>query len=89
MVIKDVVVRHPHGLYAHQLCLFVQMAINFECSVYVTRGNHRVNAKSLLAVLTLAVVQNTKITIITDGLDEEEAARSLVQLIEDNFDEKK
>ena len=56
-------------------------------SIWVEKDERRVNAKSLLGVLSLGIVKGTSISIIADGSDEEEAVKTLVELIESNFSE--
>lgn len=55
--------------------------------IWVEKDERRVNAKSLLGVLSLGIVKGTSISIIADGSDEEEAVKTLVELIESNFSE--
>ena len=64
-----------------------QRANEFESSIWVEKDERRVNAKSLLGVLSLGIVKGTSISIIADGSDEEEAVKTLVELIESNFSE--
>lgn len=59
----------------------------FKSSIWVEKDERRVNAKSLLGVLSLGIVKGTSISIIADGSDEEEAVKTLVELIESNFSE--
>ena len=60
---------------------------HFKSSIWVEKDERRVNAKSLLGVLSLGIVKGTSISIIADGSDEEEAVKTLVELIESNFSE--
>lgn len=66
---------------------FIQRANEFKSSIWVEKDERRVNAKSLLGVLSLGIVKGTSISIIADGSDEEEAVKTLVELIESNFSE--
>ena len=59
----------------------------FKSGIWVEKEDRRVNAKSLLGVLSLGIVKGTKITLIADGSDEEDAVKALVELVEDNFGE--
>ncbi len=75
------------GLHARPATFFIQKANEFKSSIWVEKEERRVNAKSLLGVLSLGIVGGTNIRIIADGSDEEEAVNSLVELVESGFAE--
>ena len=77
---KDVLVQNQVGLHARP-------ANEFKSSIWVEKDERRVNAKSLLGVLSLGIVGGTSIDIIADGSDEQEAVDSLVALVESGFAE--
>lgn len=85
MFIKSVEVTNPVGLHARPATFFIQKANEFKSTIWVEKEGRRVNAKSLLGVLSLGISQNTTINIIADGADEELAVNSLVDLIESSF----
>lgn len=85
MVMKDVTVQNQVGLHARPATFFIQKANEFKASIWVEKEDRRVNAKSLLGVLSLGIVGNTTIKIIADGPDENEAVDGLVKLIESGF----
>lgn len=85
MYVKDVTVQNQVGLHARPATFFIQKANEFKSSIWVEKEERRVNAKSLLGVLSLGVVGGTSIKIIADGNDEEESVESLVNLIESGF----
>ncbi|CDZ24441.1 phosphotransferase system, phosphocarrier protein HPr [[Clostridium] cellulosi] len=87
MLVKEVVVQNQVGLHARPATFFIQKANEFKSSIWVEKDERRVNAKSLLGVLSLGIVGNTKIRIIADGTDEEEAIDSLVKLVQSGFTE--
>ncbi len=87
MFVKDVVVQNQVGLHARPATFFIQKANEFKSSIWVERDERRVNAKSLLGVLSLGIVGNTAIRVIADGADEEAAVEGLVQLVESGFAE--
>ncbi len=87
MFVKDVVVQNQVGLHARPATFFIQKANEFKASIWVEKEERRVNAKSLLGVLSLGIVGNTAIRIIADGADEEAAALALVKLVESGFAE--
>ncbi len=85
-----ILVTHPAGLHARPASLFVQTANKFASEITVqnlTDKSEVVNAKSILNVLTLGVMQNHEIEIKADGEDAEQATQALKALIEDNFGE--
>ena len=87
MYLKDVTVKNQVGLHARPATLFIQKANEFKSSVWVEKEERRVNAKSLLGVLSLGIVGGTTIRIIADGVDEQTAVDSLVKLVDSAFAE--
>lgn len=85
MLVKEVVVQNQVGLHARPATFFIQKANEFKSSIWVEREERRVNAKSLLGVLSLGILGNTKIRIIADGPDEQDALDSLVKLVQSGF----
>lgn len=84
---KDVLVQNQVGLHARPATFFIQKANEFKSSIWVEKDERRVNAKSLLGVLSLGIVGGASIDIIADGSDEQEAVDSLVALVESGFAE--
>ena len=84
---KDVLVQNQVGLHARPATFFIQKANEFKSSIWVEKDERRVNAKSLLGVLSLGIVGGTSIDIIADGSDEQEAVDSLVARVESGFAE--
>ena len=87
MCVKDVLVQNQVGLHARPATFFIQKANEFKSSIWVEKEERRVNAKSLLGVLSLGIVGGTTIRIIADGNDEESAVDALVSLVESGFTE--
>lgn len=85
MYTKNVTVQNQVGLYARPATYFIQKANEFKSSVWVEREERRVNAKSLLGVLSLGISGGAEITIIADGEDEKEAVNALVDLVNSGF----
>ena len=88
MYIKEAVVASPVGLHARPATFFIQKANEFKCSVWIEREERRVNAKSLLGVLSLGITQNSSVNIIADGADEQQAVDTLTQLLAETAEEK-
>ena len=85
MCVKDVVIQNQVGLHARPATFFIQKANEFKSSIWVEKDDRKVNAKSLLGVLSLGIVGGTTIKIIVDGADEKEAMEGLVSLVESGF----
>ena len=85
MFVKDVTVQNQVGLHARPATFFIQKANEFKASIWVEREERRVNAKSLLGVLSLGIMGGTDIRIIADGSDEQQAVEALVKLVESGF----
>ena len=87
MYTKEATVNNQVGLHARPATFFIQKANEYKCSIWVEKDERRVNAKSLLGVLSLGIVKGTTITLIADGSDEQAAVDSLVKLVESAFAE--
>ena len=82
MISQNVTIQNSVGLHARPATFFVQKANSFKCSIWVEKDDCRVNAKSLLGVLSLGITRGTKITLIADGDDEALAVAGLAELID-------
>lgn len=87
MYVKDVTVQNQVGLHARPATFFIQKANEFKSSIWVEKEERRVNAKSLLGVLSLGIMGGTTIRIIAGGSDEEKAVDELVKLVNSGFAE--
>ena len=87
MISKEVLINNQLGLHARPATFFIQKANEFKSSIWVEKDERRVNAKSLLGVLSLGIVKGTTITLIADGSDQEEAIETLSKLIDSDFTE--
>ncbi|MBC8610415.1 Catabolite repression HPr [uncultured Ruminococcus sp.] len=87
MYVKDVEVQNQVGLHARPATFFIQKANEYKSSIWVEKEERRVNAKSLLGVLSLGILGGNNIKIIADGADEQEAVEGLVTLVESGFAE--
>ncbi len=82
MVEKQVSVQLKSGLQARQAALFVQEANRYNSDVYLEKDEKKVNAKSIMGIMSLAISKGTAVTISADGSDEESAVEALSALIE-------
>ncbi|MBR5903386.1 MAG: HPr family phosphocarrier protein [Clostridia bacterium] len=87
MFSKEATVNNEVGLYARPATFFIQKANEYRSTVMVEREDRKVNAKSLLGVLSLGIIKGSTITISAEGPDEEEAVNALCSLIAGNFGE--
>ena len=87
MYTEKSVVKCESGLHNKQATYFIQKANEFRSSIWVEADDRRINAKSLLGVLSLGIVGGTTIRIIADGADEQAAVDGLIKLVESGFAE--
>lgn len=87
MISRNVTIQNNVGLHARPATFFIQKANTYKSSIWVEKEDRRVNAKSLLGVLSLGIVKGMTITLIADGADEAEALDGLAALIATGFNE--
>ncbi|WP_432402211.1 HPr family phosphocarrier protein [Wukongibacter sp. M2B1] len=85
MIKRDFEVRNEMGLHARAAALFVQTTNKFASDIFVEKDNERVNGKSIMGIMALGISKNSHITIIVNGIDEEEAIEELERLIDDKL----
>ena len=85
MITREVTVLNEVGLHARPATFFIQKANEFQSFITVTKDERKVNAKSLLGVLSLGITKGTKIILNAEGTDEEQAIDELEALIMSNF----
>ncbi len=81
MISRDVTIVNDVGLHARPATFFIQKANSYKASLWIEKEDRRVNAKSLLGVLSMGIVKGTVVTIIADGEDEATAVEGLIELI--------
>ena len=82
---REVLINNASGLHARPATFFIQKANEFKSTIWVEKDDQRVNAKSLLGVLSLGIIKGSTIDLIADGTDEKEAVDALVELISSDF----
>lgn len=80
-----VTIQNDEGLHARPAGIFAKKAAQFKSQVMIQTPSKKVNAKSIMSLMGLGIEKGHQITIITEGEDEQEAMKSLVQLIESKF----
>lgn len=88
MISRNVTIQNSVGLHARPATFFVQKANSFKSSIWIEKEDCRVNAKSLLGVLSLGITKGTEIKLIADGADENSAIDGLSELVDSEFGEK-
>ena len=82
MYTQEITVNNEVGLHARPATFFIQKANEFKSGIWVEKDDRRVNAKSLLGVLSMAITSGTVVTLIGDGPDEETAVKTLAKMLE-------
>jgi len=81
MVIKEIVVKCESGLHNRQATYFVQKANEFDSRIWLESENRKMNAKSLLGIMSLGIVTGAKVTLSAEGADSEAAVNALEALL--------
>ena len=81
MISREMEIKIPSGLDPSTIALFIQIASQYDSSVYVEVKNKKVNAKSIMGMMALGLEADEEITVIADGKDEEEAIKGIEEFI--------
>ena len=87
MTEKTVTVINRAGIHARPSALLVQTTKNFQSNIYIEKNNDRINAKSIMGIITLGASYGTVLKIIAEGEDEETAVNTITRLFESKFEE--
>jgi phosphocarrier protein len=87
MTERVITVINRAGIHARPSALLVQTTKNFSSNIYIEKNSDRINAKSIMGIITLGASYGTELKIIAEGEDEEAAAEALVKLFESKFEE--
>ena len=87
MTEQVVIISNRAGIHARPAAVLVQAAKDYKANIYFERGRDRINAKSIMGILTLAAAYGTEIRIIAEGEDEKEAVETIARLFETKFEE--
>lgn len=87
MLRRDVTITNNIGLHARPATFFIQKANSFKSSIWIEKDDRKVNAKSLLGVLSMGIAKGMTVTLVADGQDEMGAINGLVELIQTGFAE--
>ena len=84
---KDVTITNNIGLHARPATFFIQKANSYKSSIWIEKDDRKVNAKSLLGVLSLGIAKGMTVTLLADGQDESAAVDGLIELVQTGFAE--
>jgi len=87
MTTQTITICNRAGIHARPAALLVQATKDFSCNIYIEKGNNRINAKSIMGIITLGAAYGTELNIIAEGEGEEAAVKTLVRLFESKFEE--
>ena len=87
MTEKNVTIKNRAGIHARPASLIVQTANKYESKVYMEKDGMRINAKSIMGIITLGAAFKSAITVSADGSDEVEVVDAIVRLFETRFEE--
>lgn len=83
MITKDILIQVPDNLDARPVALLVQVASQYKSSIHVISGDKKVNAKSIMGMMTLGITSGETVTVEVDGSDEEEAIENIEKYLTD------
>lgn len=84
MITKSITIKLPTGLEARPVALLVQVASQYESTVHVECENKKVNAKSIMGMMTLGLAAGEQVTVVVDGVDEEAAMENIERYLSCN-----
>ena len=87
MIEKVITIINRAGIHARPAAVLVQKAKDYSANIYFEKGQDKINAKSIMGILTLAATYGTELKIIAEGEDEEAAVEAIVRLFESKFEE--
>ncbi len=87
MIKTTTTISNKLGLHARASAKLTKLAGSFPCEVFLSRGERRINAKSIMGVMMLAAGKGTTVELETDGAQEQEAQTAILALIDDKFGE--
>jgi phosphocarrier protein len=87
MVEQTVTIQNRAGIHARPSAMLVQTAKDFQSTIYLEKGNDRINGKSIMGILTLGAAFGTEIRVIAEGEDEQKALEAIINLFNRKFEE--
>ncbi len=87
MTEKEVTIKNRAGIHARPAALIVRVANEFESEIFMEKNGSKINAKSIMGIITLGAAYNTTLSVIAEGADEKAAVDAIVRLFETRFEE--
>ena len=87
MVKREMTITNNIGLHARPATFFIQKANSFKSSIWIEKDDRKVNAKSLLGVLSLGIAKGMVVTLVAEGQDENTAVEALIELVQSGLAE--
>jgi phosphocarrier protein len=84
---REVEIKNRAGIHARPAALIVQTASQYDSNIFFQKDNEKINAKSIMGIITLGAGYKSKLTIVAEGDDESEAVDSIAELFENRFEE--
>ena len=87
MIEKEIVIKNRSGIHARPAALLVKTANEFSSEIFIEKDGEKINAKSIMGILTLGATYNSVLKISAEGSDEEKAVEAIATLFENKFEE--
>ena len=87
MTEKEITIKNRAGIHARPAALIVQVANEFDSEIFMEKSGNKINAKSIMGIITLGAAYNTTLSVMAEGKDEEAAVAAIVRLFENRFEE--
>lgn len=87
MTEKEVTIKNRAGIHARPAALIVKVANDFNSEIFMEKNGNKINAKSIMGIITLGAAYNSTLSVVAEGEDEKEAVEAISQLFENRFEE--
>ena len=84
MISKDITIKIPSGLEARPIAMLVQVACQYDSSIYIQMQDKKINAKSIMGMMSLEIIEGETVTVVVDGSDEAEALDNIEKYLTGN-----
>lgn len=84
MISKDITIKIPSGLEARPIAMLVQVACQYDSSIYIQMQDKKINAKSIMGMMSLEIIEGETVTVVADGSDEAEALDNIEKYLTGN-----
>ena len=84
MISKDITIKIPSGLEARPIAMLVQVACQYDSSIYIQMQDKKINAKSIMGMMSLEIIEGETVTVVADGSDEAKALDNIEKYLTGN-----